>query len=171
VEHVLKNRKPGEPISLVGHSHGGNVAIEAANILVKKHNIQANEITVVAINTPMQKEITLKNKDVRLIAISAKGDLIQSATSESKWSEPNTVKNTDLSIYYDDVIKSDITNFFIDVNHIGPDDENVPQWLPKLKESIDRQSKDKAIYEKRLEKHNKANSYDSPDDNKESNKS
>ncbi|WP_348822509.1 RHS repeat-associated core domain-containing protein [Flavobacterium aestuarii] len=26
VEHVLKNRKPGEPISLIGHSHGGNVA-------------------------------------------------------------------------------------------------------------------------------------------------
>ncbi|TRW95416.1 lipase family protein [Flavobacterium gawalongense] len=170
VEHVLKNRKPGEPISLVGHSHGGNVAIEAANILVKKHHIQANEITVVAINTPMQKEITLENKDVRLIAVSAKGDLIQSAASESKWSEPNTVKNTDLSIYYDDKIKSDIPNLFIDVNHIGPDDENVPQWLPELKQSIDKQKKDKAVYEKRLEEHKKANPYDYPDENKESNK-
>jgi RHS repeat-associated protein len=165
VEHVLKNRKPGEPISLVGHSHGGNVAIEAANILVKKHHIQANEITVVAINTPMQKEITLANKDVRLIAVSAKGDLIQSVASESKWSENNNVKNTDFSIFYDDKEGG------LDVDHVGPSSANVKEWLPKLVKQINEQKKEKATYEKRLEAHKEANPYSYPDENKESNKS
>ena len=170
VEHVLKNRKPGEPISLIGHSHGGNVAIEAANILVKKHNIQANEIKIIALNTPREKDITLKNSEVTLYSINGRGDLIQQVGSD--YLSPNTVprENVDATIFYDDKVKSDIPNFFIDVNHIGPDDENVPQWLPKLKESIDKQKKDKAIYEKRLEQHKKANPYNYPDENKESNK-
>ncbi|WP_123901358.1 RHS repeat-associated core domain-containing protein [Flavobacterium davisii] len=132
VEYVLKNRKPGEPISLVGHSHGGNVAIEAANILVKKHKIQANEITIVALNTPMQEDITSINKDINLIVISAKGDLIQSFASESKWSENNNVKNADITIFYDDQIGG------LDVDHVGPANSNVREWEPKLKEEIEK---------------------------------
>jgi RHS repeat-associated protein len=161
VEYVLKNRKPGEPISLVGHSHGGNVAIEAANILVKKHRIQANEITVVAINTPRQKEITLENIDVRLIAISGKGDLIQSFASDSKWKEPNTVKNTDFNMHFDDKEGG------LDVNHVGPSDKNTNEWLPEIKKILKKDKDAKETYEKRLKAHKEANPALYPDENKE----
>ncbi len=132
VEHVLKNRKPGEPISLIGHSHGGNVAIEAANILVKDHNIQANEINIVALNTPMQADITSVNGDVNLIAISAIGDLIQAIASESKMRENNNVKNADITIFYDDQLGG------LDADHVGPANANVAVWEPKLKSEVQK---------------------------------
>lgn len=49
VAYILKNRKQGQGITLVGHSHGGNVAIQAARILFEKHNVSVN---VVNFNTP-----------------------------------------------------------------------------------------------------------------------
>ena len=49
VGYILKNRKEGQGITLVGHSHGGNVAIQAARILFEKHHITVN---IVNFNTP-----------------------------------------------------------------------------------------------------------------------
>lgn len=49
VEYIIKNRKDGEEITLIGMSHGGNVAIQAAEMLEEKHGIKVNIITV---NTP-----------------------------------------------------------------------------------------------------------------------
>jgi len=49
VSYILKNRKQGQEITLVGHSHGGNVAIQAARILFEKHNTRVN---IVNFNTP-----------------------------------------------------------------------------------------------------------------------
>ena len=50
--HVLKYRDPNQPLTLVGHSHGGNVAIMAANIL-KKRGVQVDNI--ITINTPVRE--------------------------------------------------------------------------------------------------------------------
>jgi RHS repeat-associated protein len=151
VEYILKNRKPGEPISIVGHSHAGNLAIEAANILVREHNIQANEITIVALNTPMQNEITLENKDIRLITINATGDQIQRFASESKMNEPNTVKYSDVNIYYDDKIEA-----ILEADHVGPAAINVAEWLPMLEKYIqdekERPEKEKQALNERLKK-------------------
>jgi len=49
VSYIMKHRKEGQGITLVGHSHGGNVAIQAARILFEKHNLKAN---IVNFNTP-----------------------------------------------------------------------------------------------------------------------
>ena len=49
VSYILKNRKAGQKITLVGHSHGGNVAIQAARLLFEKHNVSVN---IVNFNTP-----------------------------------------------------------------------------------------------------------------------
>ena len=157
VEYILKNRKPGEPISIVGHSHGGNLAIEAANILVKKHNIQANEIKIVALNTPREKDITLKNSDVTLYSINGRGDLIQQVGSD--YASPNTIprENVDISIFYDDKKKNSIIPWNPDVNHVGPDNVNVKEWLPKLEKAINQSKREKEIFEKRLKVHKKAN--------------
>lgn len=50
--HIIKNRNPNQPITLVGHSHGGNVAILAANIL-KKSGVQVENI--ITINDPVRE--------------------------------------------------------------------------------------------------------------------
>ncbi len=53
-DHIMKNRDPyqSQPITLVGHSHGGNVSVMAANIL-KKRGVQVNY--VITINTPVRE--------------------------------------------------------------------------------------------------------------------
>lgn len=131
VEHILKNRKPGEPISLIGHSHGSNVAIEAANILVKNHKVQANEITIVALNTPREKDITLKYEGVTLYAINAEDDYIQRTGSDYSYPRTTPIENVDISIYYEDKIPNP------DLNHIGPAQINVDEWLPILTKAIE----------------------------------
>jgi hypothetical protein len=54
-EYVVKKRfemiaegkiSRDEPISLVGYSHGGNVAIQAAHILYKRYGMKANLVTI-----------------------------------------------------------------------------------------------------------------------------
>ena len=49
VKHIMLNKIEGEEISLIGRSHGGNVAIQAAAILYEKYKIKVNIITL---NTP-----------------------------------------------------------------------------------------------------------------------
>jgi RHS repeat-associated protein len=49
VAYVMNNMNPGENITLIGHSHGGNVAILAAKLLWEKHGIQ---VDIVNFNTP-----------------------------------------------------------------------------------------------------------------------
>ena len=49
VAYIIKNHKKGQSITLVTHSHGGNVAIQAARILFEKHNTSVN---IIGFNTP-----------------------------------------------------------------------------------------------------------------------
>lgn len=149
VEHVLKNRKPGEPISLVGHSHGGNVAIEAANILVKDHKIQANEITIVTLNTPREKDITLQDKGVTLYAVNAKEDYIQRIGSDYGYPSTTPSVNVDLSIFYDDKIGNP------DLNHVGPAQVNVDEWFPKLIKALKQIDIDLERTKNKIEERNK----------------
>ncbi|SDH43243.1 esterase/lipase family protein [Chitinophaga filiformis] len=44
--YVLRNRVKGEEITLIGHSHGGNVAIQAAKIIYEGTGIKVNIITI-----------------------------------------------------------------------------------------------------------------------------
>ena len=50
---VKDTRRKGEPLTLVGHSHGGNVAIMAANILYKKYNMKVDYL--ITFNTPVRE--------------------------------------------------------------------------------------------------------------------
>jgi RHS repeat-associated protein len=49
VNHILKNRKEGEEITLIGHSHGGNVAIQAAKLL---NEVTGEKVNIITISTP-----------------------------------------------------------------------------------------------------------------------
>ena len=55
---VMETRKEGEPLTLVGHSHGGNVAIMAANILYERHKVKVDYL--ITFNTPVREEYQLK---------------------------------------------------------------------------------------------------------------
>ncbi len=46
VNYVLAHRIEGEEITLIGHSHGGNVAIQAANMIYEKTGQKVNIITI-----------------------------------------------------------------------------------------------------------------------------
>ena len=45
-KYVIANHKDGEEITLAGHSHGGNVAIQAADIIYKATGQKVNIITI-----------------------------------------------------------------------------------------------------------------------------
>jgi hypothetical protein len=80
--YVFENRKKGEEITLIGMSHGGNVAIQAAEILYEKHGIKVNIITV---NTPaynMGVEDPEGKKGINdMISFWDKGDIIAGGLS------------------------------------------------------------------------------------------
>jgi hypothetical protein len=87
VNHILKNKKSGEEITLIGLSHGGNVAIQAAEMLESKHGIKVNIITV---NTPSYNSGPEKpqgNKGINdMISFWDKGDNV--AGGQSKLTDP-----------------------------------------------------------------------------------
>jgi len=58
-EHIHSNLKDGEPLTIVGHSHGGNVAIIAINILKQKYGVKVDNL--VTINTPVREYAPVKD--------------------------------------------------------------------------------------------------------------
>jgi len=135
VEHILANRKDGEPITLVGHSHGGNVAIEAALILVNEYGVDPNEINIVALNTPDQQQQQVpEGSDINLYVISAYGDIVQEMGSDLGAFDSNgiDVDNGDVYIHFEDQNKGGPCDFS---NHC-PSDENFDEWFPVLKPQI-----------------------------------
>ncbi len=68
------NNHPDEPIRLVGHSHGGNVAIMVVNILAEN----AIEVdTLITIATPVRKDYQLKAPVGQHLNVYTYGDSIQ----------------------------------------------------------------------------------------------
>jgi len=79
VNFVLKNssKDPREPITLVGHSHGGNVAILAINMMKKMKQFEGRDINLVTINTPVRPDYQLKDKTVNHLNIFDNKDPVQ----------------------------------------------------------------------------------------------
>ena len=133
--HVMLNRVKGEPITLIGHSHGGNVAIQAANILVSTYKIDPKDINIVAINTPAEMDIELMYSQVNLYDVSANGDFVQTMGSDytsNLFTIPNPLlRKSDAKIKYEDQYTDE------DYNHFGIGIKNIDVWLPKLESSIE----------------------------------
>lgn len=74
-KHIIANRAANQSLTLVGHSHGGNVAIEAANILKGQGMSVDNLITF---NTPVRDyQLNTQNSGVRHVQIYQSGDPVQ----------------------------------------------------------------------------------------------
>jgi len=129
-EHVNKTRKTGEPISLIGHSHGGNIAIMAVNILIDEFKMNPNEIKIVALNTPQENDISLKHYGVDLFVVNANGDLIQQFGGDK--GNGSDVLHGDAYITYDDQYDDD----YIETDHFGTGQENAKLWMPMLEKEV-----------------------------------
>lgn len=65
IDHIRKSRvgmDSSEPITLVGHSHGGNVAILAANMLMKLDEFKDVQINLLTINTLARSDYQLSTE-------------------------------------------------------------------------------------------------------------
>lgn len=83
-DHILKNRDSKQPLTIVGHSHGGNVGIMAANILEGKGTHVDNLITI---NTPV-REYSLNSPNINHINIFQHLDPVQ-ANGGNKFNIPD----------------------------------------------------------------------------------
>ena len=59
IENELESLDVSEPITLVGHSHGGNVCIEAINMMVGMDKFKGRTINLLTINTPVRDDYQL----------------------------------------------------------------------------------------------------------------
>ncbi len=57
-----KNISKDEPLTLVAHSHGGNVCIEAINLIVEKPEFEGVIINLLTINTPVRDDYQLSEE-------------------------------------------------------------------------------------------------------------
>ena len=62
VRTQLGNYDSSEPITLVGHSHGGNVIIEAVNMMAEMDEFKGRQINLLTINTPVRDDYQLSEK-------------------------------------------------------------------------------------------------------------
>lgn len=58
----LKGKDNSEPITLVGHSHGGNVSIEAINMMTEMDEFKERQINLLTINTPVREDYQLSKE-------------------------------------------------------------------------------------------------------------
>jgi|GEM_PF-3642507 len=133
---VLENRKAGEPITLVGHSHGGNVVTLTANML-ENHFESIGEkvqINILTINTPIREYGLSENSSVAHYNIFSPDDIVQVAGFKDFDNIPNGLagRKSDkaFNIGYRD--KSGLFSGSWNLGHDGQSDENVDEWLPKL---------------------------------------
>ncbi len=82
VNYIIKNKKSGEEITLIGMSHGANVAIQAAEMLQEKHGIKVNIISVNAPSYNWGPEDPEGNKGINdMISFWDKGDNVAGGLS------------------------------------------------------------------------------------------
>ncbi|WP_317614906.1 RHS repeat-associated core domain-containing protein [Apibacter adventoris] len=65
-DYVLKHRVEGQEITLVGHSHGGNVAIQASKMIFEAKGEKVNLITIA---TPAYNKLSKWSKILNIIKI------------------------------------------------------------------------------------------------------
>ena len=68
VEHIKASRVEGEEVTLIGHSHGGNVSIQAAKLFFRETGERVNLITVAtpANNTPKGENPLMEDPNTSL---------------------------------------------------------------------------------------------------------
>ncbi len=143
VEYIKSTRKEGEVITIVGHSHGGNVGIMAANMLEAYYGDEV-EINLLTINTPSRDMYRLDgDTGTNHINVYNDSDIVQRAggsDTEGKGiigkragrTQPNAT-----NLKYNDQFKLFDESGCGASGHCGQADRNVKQWFPKVEKSLE----------------------------------
>ena len=92
VNEIYKKCNPDEPLTLIGHSHGGNVAIIAANML-SKMGVKVDKL--ITINTPVRPEYQLREGAVGVhYNVYTESDLVQ-VSGGNNFNIPDEVKSSE----------------------------------------------------------------------------
>jgi hypothetical protein len=145
-QRVLNTRIAGETIVIVGHSHGGNVAILVVNELLAA-GIPPNEIELLTINTPVREYqvdySNEKNYKIRHINVYNPYDIVQKAggTDSDDWLgglAGRKFEDGAINISYEDQFDESHSSGCGVSNHCGIMPENVGVWLPKVDDIVNR---------------------------------
>lgn len=136
VKHILDTKaNNGQPITLIGHSHGGNVAIEAANSLIEKHGMSPDQINIVAINTPRKRDIELRHTNVNMYNVNCDGDLVQLYGSDAlgliTFMDDIDPRHADRVVTYKSQYEKDY------MKHYGCGPLNVELWIKALEQAVE----------------------------------
>ncbi|NAW51042.1 hypothetical protein GNY06_06545 [Elizabethkingia argentiflava] len=144
---IINHRIEGEPISIVGHSHGGNVGVMAANMVDAYYEGKV-PINLITINTPVREEYQLdtSNTSTTHYNIYNSQDVVQvsggtDTSGKGKLGLAGRTYPNATNIQYKDQV-----SIFQDVGcglsgHCGTSKENVKVWLPKLQQAINVKQK------------------------------
>ena len=138
----------------MGHSHGGNVAVQAANLLVEHYQgaIDAGEISempeisIVTLNTPVRKDYQLTEnaqKNVTHYNIYNNTDVVQKAggiDSDGSGSLAGRKFDNAINIRYSDQIPLLDKSGCGGSSHCGTSTENANHWIPKLNKAIEEKN-------------------------------
>lgn len=157
---IIKYRKENnlikEPIFVLGHSHGGNVAIEVTNILDVYYSkiatdIERPKIMLVTLNTPRTFLTKVKNNNqTEHYNIYATNDIMSKAGQglESSLLYSQKYPEADLNIPYQDQTEGVLGTW----NHIGFSEENFKEWKPKFDSALKELNESRAILIEMLKK-------------------
>lgn len=140
VNYVIQNHKKGEDITIVGHSHGGNVSILSLNLLQLYFKAIGEDVNfnLVTINTPVRENTYSVDsyENVSHYNIYNNSDFVQILGGTDFDGKKDIVKRKFKNAYnikYKD--KGGESGCWIS-GHCGTSSENVKEWLPKLKTKV-----------------------------------
>jgi len=131
-EQIFANRINGEKITILGHSHGGNVGIYAVNILIDKYGVNPSDINLITLNTPVRSDFQLRSDLVNHFNIYNNQDAVQ-VIGGKYFNGGRTYENT-INIRYQDQ-NPELSGSGI-LNHFGTQQKNVDAWFPKLTKEV-----------------------------------
>ena len=97
VRGQLKKYGNSEPVTLVGHSHGGNVCIEAINMMMKMDEFKDVKFNLLTINTPVRNDYQLSAEALKRVShvnVYDPKDPVQSNGGNSSIILPDNKSNT-----------------------------------------------------------------------------
>ena len=99
IRHQIENGMVGadEPITLIGHSHGGNVIIEAINMMMSMPEFDGRQFNILTINTPVRDDYQLSKEAqerVTHVNVYDEFDPVQACGGHSFWDKLTLIPTT-----------------------------------------------------------------------------
>ena len=136
IANFILNNQSESSVTIVGHSHGGNVGVLAANIVREKLGDDV-EVNLLTINTPVRDEYQLdEDSDVNQVNVYSEDDAVQilggtDSDGKSVGLAKRKFKSAVNIKYSDAFLLTDKGGCGIS-GHCGTAENNIDRWLPKV---------------------------------------